>query len=89
MSVEEWAKWFTPAEWQVWLEADGVAEAEQRLRSGTATGRPVGDEGFVLEAEAALGRRLRPQKGGRPRKEGTVTKAATATSGQQVLWAGS
>jgi putative transposase len=89
MSVEEWAKWFTPAEWQVWLEADGVAEAEQRLRSGTATGRPVGDAGFVLEAEAALGRRLHPEKGGRPPKEGIVSKAATATSGQQVLWAGS
>ncbi|MFN0171073.1 MAG: transposase [Bryobacteraceae bacterium] len=89
MSVEEWAKWFTPAEWQVWLEADGLAEAEQRLRSGTAIGRPVGDEGFVLEAETALGRRLHPEKGCRPRKEGIVSKAATATSGQQVLWAGS
>ncbi|MFN0167147.1 MAG: hypothetical protein ACKV22_12020 [Bryobacteraceae bacterium] len=88
MSVEEWAKWFTPAEWQVWPDADGVAEAEQRLRSGTATGRPGDDEGFVLASEAALGRRLHPEKGGRSRKEETGSKTATATSGQQVLWAG-
>ncbi|MFN0165649.1 MAG: hypothetical protein ACKV22_04395 [Bryobacteraceae bacterium] len=32
MSVEEWAKWFTPAEWPMWLEADDVAQAEQRLQ---------------------------------------------------------
>lgn len=40
MSVEERARSFTPAEWRVWLEADGVAEAEQRLRSGMATSGP-------------------------------------------------
>jgi putative transposase len=41
-------------------------EAEKRFLTGTRTGRPVGDDGFVDQLEKMAGRILRPQPAGRP-----------------------
>jgi putative transposase len=40
-----------------------------KIRANTLTGRPSGDDTFVLKLEKLLGRRLRPLPVGRPRKE--------------------
>ena len=39
------------------------------LRSHVSTGRPLGDEAFLDRLEAIAGRVLKPQKGGRPKKQ--------------------
>lgn len=39
------------------------------VRQHSSTGRPLGDELFVSQIEELLGRRLRPGRPGRPRKE--------------------
>ena len=41
----------------------------EALRKSERTGRPVGSEQFVETLEESLGRRLKPGKRGRPRKE--------------------
>jgi hypothetical protein len=38
------------------------------IRGCTHTGRPLGGDSWVAKLEVALGRRLRPLPGGRPRK---------------------
>jgi putative transposase len=46
------------------------AETLRKLRSATRTGRPLGSDAFLARLERALGRRLRPQPVGRPKKTG-------------------
>jgi putative transposase len=47
-----------------------ISEKEiERLRYATKTGRPFGNEGFVVEMENKLKRRLLQRSKGRPRKE--------------------
>jgi hypothetical protein len=41
----------------------------ERLRYVTKTGRPFGNEGFVVEMERKLERRLLQRQKGRPRKK--------------------
>lgn len=53
-------------DWRMYL-SDGDTDLEE-LRQKTRTGRPIGDEGFILKAEAIAGRCLRPDKAGRPKK---------------------
>ncbi len=48
-------------------EADETAALE-RFRSHAGTGRPLGDAAFLARLEAETGRRLRPGRPGRPRK---------------------
>lgn len=45
-------------------------EAEMKVRQGTRTGRPVGDDGFIDKLEALARRNLCPQPPGRPGKSG-------------------
>ena len=55
-----------------WKEALGSATARQDvldIRHCTHTGRPLGGDSWVAKLEIALGRRLRPLPGGRPRKQ--------------------
>jgi len=42
--------------------------ALRELRGHARTGRPLGDETFVERLERLVGRVLKPQKGGRPRR---------------------
>ena len=52
------------------LLASAVAEEELKdLRGHGRTGRPLGNEAFLERLECLLGRKLKPQKGGRPRKQ--------------------
>jgi hypothetical protein len=60
-------------------------EAELALRQNTYTGRPLGSADFVERAEAALGRRLHAEKGGRPPKRKAMAARAGA-SGQGILF---
>ncbi len=56
------------ATWPALLaEADEEA-AVARFRSHAGTGRPLGDTAFLARLEAETGRRLRPGRPGRPRK---------------------
>src|SRR5262249_46962663 len=69
LEAEPIASAFTAQQWSVYLESDTLDQAEMELRQNTYTGRPVGSREFVQWAESSMGRRLAPQKGGRPRKE--------------------
>ena len=48
----------------MFLAADDAETADQRLRAGERTGRPLGDGGLIDRLEAALGRRIRRQRPG-------------------------
>jgi putative transposase len=54
--------------WSAWLSHRPDEATVPRLRPCTRTGRPAGASEFVDHLERLPGRRLRPQKGGRPRK---------------------
>jgi len=41
---------------------------DQKIRANTSTGRPLGSEGFTMEIENQLCRKILPGKAGRPRK---------------------
>jgi putative transposase len=60
-------------DWKAYLALETPAETAGRLRLHERTMRPLGDEGFITELEALLGRRLRPGKPGRPRKKAEKT----------------
>jgi putative transposase len=51
------------------LRSDIPRKEIERLRYVTKTGRPFGNEGFVVEMEKKLERRLVQRPKGRPRKE--------------------
>ncbi|PWU01004.1 MAG: transposase [Terriglobia bacterium] len=62
-----WYEEWNAHSWREFLgstEGDGEVEV---LRTNTHTGRPLGTKEFVESVERSLGRRLAPQKGGRPR----------------------
>jgi putative transposase len=63
-----WQSAWTPAEWREFLEAGEAPAESSAIRQSTHSGRPLGSAAFVAKLEKMLGRRLTPQKGGRPRK---------------------
>jgi putative transposase len=68
LEMQAWRQAWSPAEWREYLEAArGDAESEA-IRRSTHTGRPLGAPEFIEALEKALSRRLRAEKGGRPRK---------------------
>jgi hypothetical protein len=68
-------------EWEGYLAADTFSEAEAALRLNTYSGRPLGTDAFVARLEVALGRKLRPGKGGRPRAKPAETTAVGSQQG--------
>lgn len=50
--------------WPEWLNGKSDRVIDDLIRECTFTGRPCGDETFVLELERLTGRRLRPKKPG-------------------------
>ena len=64
-----------------YLGAETFGEAEAALRINTYSGRPLGTEAFVERLEAALGRKLRPGKGGRPKAKSAEATAAGSQQG--------
>jgi putative transposase len=59
---------FTAEQWDLYVKADTLGEAELELRKSTYTGRPAGSPDFIGWAESSLGRKLGALAGGRPRK---------------------
>ena len=55
-------------DWQAYLALETPAETIERLRRHERTGRPLGRDGFLGKLEAVVGRLLRPNRPGRPRK---------------------
>jgi putative transposase len=55
-------------DWESLLDAADDAEELAAVRKHSATGRPLGDDHYVAEIEALLGRTLMPRPPGRPRK---------------------
>ena len=56
-------------DWQGLLNSALVEEELRELRGHGRTGRPLGNETFLERWEGLVGRALKPQKGGRPRKQ--------------------
>ena len=56
------------SDWGEFLAGELDGEEGERLRAHERTGRPLGSETFLERLERKLGRPLRPQPGGRPRK---------------------
>jgi putative transposase len=84
LEMAPWRLRFTPPEWTDYLAAETFSVAEAALRLNTYSGRPLGTETFIERMESALGRKLRPGKGGRPKAEST--KATAAGSHQGILF---
>ncbi len=66
LDLADWRLRWSPANWHDVLQ-HGVEDAAllERMREATRTGRPMGGERFLVQAEAATGRLLAPQKRGR------------------------
>lgn len=57
-------------DWRQFLSEPTSREDGPRLQRHERTGRPLGDEGFVVKLEGIVGRLLRPKPAGRKRKQG-------------------
>ncbi len=57
------------ADWNGLLDSAIREEELIELRGHVSTGRPLGDETFLDRLESLVGRVLKPQKGGRPKKQ--------------------
>ena len=68
LEMERWTKRWTAGEWRHYLEQAESAADLGALRRATHTGRPLGASEFVTDLETITARRLKPQKGGRPKK---------------------
>jgi hypothetical protein len=56
-------------DWQGLLSSAVQEEELEELRGHGRTGRPLGDETFLEHLEGLVGRVLKLQKGGRPKKQ--------------------
>jgi putative transposase len=52
-----------------WFEAESGGGSFSKLRAAEMSGRPLGDDGFMIRVEQTLGRSLRPRKPGRKPRE--------------------
>jgi len=66
--LSDWLEETERSEYRRFVNEEG---SEDEIRRATSTGRPLGSMGFVERLEEKLGRRLRPQKAGRPKKSKT------------------
>ena len=70
MDTDLWKQVCPREDWKQVLGRTRDEEAAEmaELRRATASGRPLGDEGFVKTLEKTLGRKLNPRRTGRPKK---------------------
>jgi putative transposase len=68
------------SKWSSWLADPEDERLLKRIRHHTRTGRPIGDDQFVKNIEACLGRRVHAMANGRPRK-----RNSTITPVQRIL----
>jgi putative transposase len=64
-AIEEMATWRDLPDWAALLGAID-SEADQRVRTHTRQGHPIGSRGFLKALEGASQRRLSPRPSGRP-----------------------
>ncbi len=87
LSSAEWDRHWTHAAWRDAL-TDGLEEASLRARlaEATATGRPLGEAGFIEDCEKRFGLILRRQKPGpKPKvQNGVCLRADSAGVGQLI-----
>jgi putative transposase len=74
--------------WVKWLRQGQDPAIVDLIRRSTRTGRPAGSAAFVTRLEALSGRRLRPKKGGRPRKDDRPKKSGRPSKGGRPRKAG-
>lgn len=68
LALDEWCRGMPLGEWKATLETIvGRGGAFEQLWRHTRTGRPLGDDAFLSQVEALLGRRVRPLPIGRPK----------------------
>lgn len=56
-------------DWSTYLSEERNADLVEDIRLSTRTGRPCGDDGFMMQVEGVLGRRLGALPRGRPRRD--------------------
>ena len=54
--------------WSEWLKVEETSEQIKMMRKHSATGKPLGSLEFLKELETKTGRKLLPQKRGRPKQ---------------------
>jgi len=64
--LHDWLSDPEKQDYRCFLESEG---SDDEVRRATATGRPLGNAGFMDMLEAMLDRGLKPKKGGRPKKQ--------------------
>jgi hypothetical protein len=75
LDLTAWRAQMPPRRWRATLkEVARDKAAQERIRRNTYTGRPLGTDSFLSEAEHLIGRRVRPlpigrKKGWRKKKE--------------------
>ena len=70
LNMAAWRKRLPPdGDWSEALGAPQKPPDVKELRLATSRGRPFGSDSFVAKLEQMLGRRLRPQPVGRPRRK--------------------
>lgn len=70
-----WRERYRPQQWRRILQQPDDEALVKRLRRNTFNGRPLGSDRFIAKLEAALNRKLRQPKMGRPPMETKRTKA--------------
>jgi putative transposase len=70
LDMDLWRRCWDAARWREYLASGGSDAEAEVIRKCTHTGRPLGASEFIAELEKIEGRRLVPQKGGRPEKQG-------------------
>jgi putative transposase len=80
LAFDGWRREWSPAAWRDFIAGPDDDWQLERIRLQTRTGRPLGSDGFVRELEQRLGRRLRPCRAGRRRKDET-SRGERATQG--------
>ena len=80
LDLEVWQQQWTCHSWAEHLMGSAL-EMEEAVRRNTHSGRPLGGVEFVERLERSLGRRLAPQRGGRP------SRRAEEESRQMVIGA--
>ncbi len=70
LDLSPWRSAWSPQAWRDFLTETVPVEQTAAIRENTHTGRPLGSPSFVRNLEITLRRRLTPDKGGRPPKEG-------------------
>jgi hypothetical protein len=82
LNLSPWRSVWSPQAWREFLAETVPVEQNAAIRQFTHTGRPLGSPGFVGSLETTLRRRLRPEKGGRPPKEGLSPAQQAFSFGQ-------